>query len=118
MSVYQPSKLILDAYRYIQMRLVPPLFELVLRDDQTRKTHRAMLSSSQIRQVTLDMRSFEMGNINLVYAARHILIEVDGKLWARVEDVAFMQLHSLAADGAGENVGGVEPNRVSRAEMR
>lgn len=104
MSIYHPSKLNLDPSRYIQMRLVPPLYELVLRDDSIRKTHRAMLSSSQIRQVTLDMRTFEAGNIKLIYADRKILFEVDGKRWAQVPDISFMQLHSVAAIGAGEGV--------------
>jgi len=102
---YQPSRLELPACkRSVTLRFVQPDYELALRDDKDRVTERTMLSTAQIRQVTLDMRPVECGKIRLSYANRHILMEIDGKLFARVLDVDFMRLHSAAAVGAGEGV--------------
>ena len=86
----------------LQLRFVPPSYELTLRDDTKRMSCRGIFSGGDLRQVTLDMHPVEAGNIRLSYVARHILIEINGKLFARVLDVDFMKLHNAASVGAGE----------------
>ena len=102
---YRPSRLeLLPKGRTVQLRFVPPAYELVLRDEEEKIFVRGSISGAQLRQVTLDMRQVESGSIRLSYAARHILMEIDGKLFARVADVDFMKLHDVASMGAGEDV--------------
>ena len=102
---YHPSRLELPAtLRTVYLRFVPPNFELALLEDGKHLSQRVYLTGAQIRQVTLDMRPVEVESIRLSYAARHILIEIDGKLFIRVLDVDFMKLHGAAATGAGETV--------------
>ncbi len=102
---YQPSRLELTSgKRSVTLRFVPPDYELALRDEKDRATEKTMITTAQLRQVTLDMRPVDCGRIRLSYANRHILVEIDGKLFARVLDVDFMRLHSAAAVGAGEGI--------------
>jgi hypothetical protein len=82
--------------------MVPPAYELALCSATGKSAERFMITAAQLRQVTLDMSPLEVGQLKLTYVARHILIEVGGKLWARVIDIEFMKLHSMASQGAGE----------------
>ena len=88
----------------VQLRFVPPSYELTLRDENSRAVKKAIFSGGDLRQVTLDMHPVEAENIKLSYVARHILVEISGKLFARVLDVDFMRLHNAASVGAGEGI--------------
>ena len=102
---YQPSRLELPSgKRSIALRFVSPDYELSLRDEKDRVTEKTLVSTAQLRQVTLDMRPVDSGKIRLSYANRHIMLEIDGKLFARVLDIDFMRLHSAASVGVGESV--------------
>lgn len=102
---YQSSQLSLASSGLtMHLRFTPPSFELKLQDEAKRTSVRANFTADDLRRVTLDMRPVEAENIKLSYAARHILIEVKGKLFARVLDVDFMRLHNAAAVGVGETV--------------
>jgi len=90
--------------RTVFLRFVPPAYELTLRDDGERLCERATLTGAQLRQVTLDMRPVQDGPVKLTYAARHVLFEINGKLFARVLDIDVMRLHDAASAGLGEIV--------------
>lgn len=100
---YRPSSFEVSPNgRVVQLRFAPPAYELTLRDDSDRLCEHTTITGAQLRQVTLDMRPVGNGSIRLTYAARHILFEIDGKLFARVLDVDLMRLHDLASAGMGE----------------
>jgi hypothetical protein len=102
---YQPSQLSLGSGNLVvQLRFVPPSYELLLVDEVKKTNRRAVFTGGDLRQVTLDMHPVEAGNIKLSYVARHILIEVSGKIFARVLDVDFMRLHNAASVGMGESI--------------
>jgi len=102
---YQPSRLELpSSSRTVQLRFAPPVYELILRDESERICERTTITGAQLRQVTLDMHPVECGSIRLTYAARHVLFEIDGKLFVRVLDVDVMKLHDFASAGFGESV--------------
>ena len=103
--IYQPSRLELPtSKRSVTLRFVPPAYELTLRDENDRVFEKATVTGGQLQQVSLDMRPVAIGPIRLTYAARHILVEIDGKLFARVLDVDFIRLHHAASVGGGETV--------------
>ena len=59
---------------------------------------------TDLDRLSMDMRPIEDGKVRLSYANRHVLFEIEGKLWARAYDTLFMRLHHMAVEGHGENL--------------
>ena len=105
MRFYVPSRLDLrQADRSIQLQFTGLGFDMCLFEAGKLQCKPHPISAAQLRQVAIDMRPVDTGPFRFVYEGRNVVIEFNGRLWARVPDIDLMRLLELATQGTGTPV--------------
>lgn len=102
MRLYLPSRIDLRKNeRSIQLQFTGAGFEMRLFERGHSVGKAVPVTAAQLRQVGIDLRAVTLPPLRFLYLDRYVVVELEGKEWARVPDVSFMRLLELAVQGAG-----------------
>lgn len=105
MRTFLPSRLDLKHHdRSIQLQFMGNGFELRLFERGHAVCKALKVSAAQLKQVGIDLRPVEIAQLKLLYLDRHVVLELDNKVWAKAPDVEFMRLLDLAVQGTGAGI--------------
>src|SRR6478735_485429 len=102
---YKPSRITAKASsKVIELQFMMDHYDLRMLQSENDVSPPLHLSCNQLNRVALDMRAVDLAPVKLSFQNRCVVIEVSGKVWARVPDVDFIRLQSCAGAGLGESL--------------
>jgi len=102
---YKPSRITAkSSSKAVELQFMMDHYDLRMLQSDSEIAPPLHLTCNQLNHVALDMRAVDLTPVKLSFQNRCVVIEVAGKVWARVPDVYFIRLQACAGAGQGESL--------------